>query len=193
MLIIRIDSDENEHYVYPFSGNETSTHHLSDLTGSGIHRPVSVRSTSASHDSKRMNGNKGLGEWLKQTLYNRNSQHHPINLDDEEEEWSDSDYSRRPRLRNNINDRPSHQKSNQSGILRRWHDSFNKSVSSDKNSSKRSRRTYPPIQTPAMQQTYYYGGTNGGINGAGGYTSDEEDAPLLMRRQKRIPRSKKNW
>lgn len=188
-----LDSDENEHYVYPFSGNESSTHHLSDMTASGIHRPISVRSTPASHDSKRRNGNRGLGEWLKQALYNRNSQHHNNNLDDEEEDWSDSDYNRRPRLRNNVKDHPSHQNSNKSSILSRWHDSFNKSISSDKNTSRRPKRTSPPIQNSAMQQAYYYGGTNGGINGAGGYTSDDEDAPLLMRRQKRIPRNKKNW
>ncbi|KAI8077595.1 hypothetical protein BDF21DRAFT_400031 [Thamnidium elegans] len=186
------DSDENEHYVYPYSGNE-SCNYLSDMSSSGMHRPLSVRSTPGSllYESKRRNG--GLGEWLKQAFYLKNSQQHSQNIptleeEEDEDEWSGSEYSRRPKLRNNVKDYQSPQKPNKSSILTRWHDSFNKSISSDKN---KARRVYP-TQNNTLYQPHYYGNLNERAHSTCGYTSDEEDAPLLPRRQKRAPRNRKN-
>ncbi|GAA5795120.1 hypothetical protein HPULCUR_000472 [Helicostylum pulchrum] len=190
------DSDENEHYVYPYSGNE-SCNYLSDISSAGLHRPLSVRSTPGSslYDSKRRDG--GLGEWLKQAFYLKNSQQHaqriPTTLEeeDDDDEWSGSEYSRRPRLRNNVKDYQSPQKPNKSSILTRWHDSFHKSISSDK--SKAGRRVYP-TQNNTLHHPYYYGNLNERARSTCGYTSDEEDAPLLpTRRLKRMPRNKTSW
>ncbi|KAI9275270.1 hypothetical protein EDC94DRAFT_632412 [Helicostylum pulchrum] len=187
------DSDENEHYVYPYSGNE-SCNYLSDISSAGLHRPLSVRSTPGSslYDSKRRDG--GLGEWLKQAFYLKNSQQHaqriPTTLEEEEDddEWSGGEYSRRPRLRNNVKDYQSPQKPNKSSILTRWHDSFHKSISSDK--SKAGRRVYP-TQNNTLHHPYYYGNLNERARSTCGYTSDEEEAPLLpTRRLKRMPRNK---
>ncbi|KAI9357175.1 hypothetical protein BD770DRAFT_420182 [Pilaira anomala] len=188
------DSDENEHYVYPFSGNESSNHHLSDISTSNMHRPLSVRSTPGSllYDLKRRQGPGGLGEWLKQAFYLKNSKiQQPIHtLDEEEDEWSSSEYSRRPKLRNNVikNYESTHQKPDKFSILTRWHDTFVASSHDKINTKKR----LPPIQQQNNSQkhpTYHYGS---GIHHSCGYTSDEEDAPLLLRRHKRIPRNKKN-
>ncbi|CAO3630694.1 unnamed protein product [Mucor hiemalis] len=195
------DSDENEHYVYPYSGNESSGHH--DMTG--IHRPLSVRSTPVTllNDLKKKNSHQGIGDWLKYVLSRNNANNSaPFqSLDEEEEEegWSGHEYNRRPKLRSQIKDHQTHKNSSTSSLLSRWHDSF-RSTSSDKNgSTKKYRRTYPPMQKIGSQpQALYYthGGTNGHLmgNGTGGYTSDEEDAPLLSRRQqqKRLSRSSKN-
>lgn len=204
------DSDENEHYVYPYSGNESSGHH--DMTG--IHRPLSVRSTPVTllHDSskkKNGSGHSGIGDWFKHAL-SRNSNNqshstptthfHSLDEEDEEEGWSGYEYNRRPKLRSQIKDHRTHKNSTTS-LLSRWHDSFRSTTAnttSDKNSNtKKYRRTYPPMQKIGSQpQSLYYtnGGTNGHHsmgNGTGGYTSDEEDAPLLWRRQqqKRMSRS----
>lgn len=188
----------------------------------GIHRPLSVRSTPVTllHDSskkKNGSGHSGIGDWFKHAL-SRNSNNqshstptthfHSLDEEDEEEGWSGYEYNRRPKLRSQIKDHRTHKNSTTS-LLSRWHDSFRSTTAnttSDKNSNtKKYRRTYPPMQKIGSQpQSLYYtnGGTNGHHsmgNGTGGYTSDEEDAPLLWRRQqqKRMSRSgsgkKQTW
>lgn len=163
------------------------------MTTNSIHRPLSVRSTPVTllNDSIKRK-NKSLGEWLKQTLYNRNAASTPMlhhqqrdHFDEEEEDWSGGEYyhtfNKRPKLRNYVLD---HHPSSKPSLLSRWHESFNKTESD------RSRRNYNSIQK---------GGGNGmrgnyGGGGGGGYTSDEEDAPLLLlKKQKRSSRNKKNW
>lgn len=173
-----VDSDENEHYVYPYSGNESNA--------PGIHRPLSVRSTPASLlDSKKR---KGFGEWLRQTLYNKPPQ--PA-VDEEEEDlfWSSGEQQqsqqRRPKLRNHVKDLQQ-QQSNKSSLLNLWHDSFNKKYANPL-SKKSSTRKYYSTQKHSPP---YLGHTNRN----GGYTSDDEEAPLLSRRQKRsFSKPKKTW
>lgn len=159
-----------------------------------MHRPLSVRSTPGSllYDSKRRDG--GLGEWLKQAFYLKNSKQHTQRIptleeEDDDEEWSGNEYSRRPMLRNNVKDYQSPRKPNKSSILTRWHDSFHKSISSDKS---KADRVYP-TQNNTLHHPYYYGNLNERARSTCGYTSDEEDAPLLPRRQKRMPRNRTNW
>ncbi|KAF1802525.1 hypothetical protein FB192DRAFT_1378493 [Mucor lusitanicus] len=166
------DSDENEHYVYPYSGNESNA--------PGIHRPLSVRSTPASLLDSKKRSRKGFGEWLRQTLYNKPPQP-PVDEEEEDPFWSSGEQQqqsqqRRPKLRNHVKDHQQ-QQSNKSSLLNLWHDSFNKKYAnplSKKSSAKKyysSQKHSPP----------YIG--HGNRNG--GYTSDDEEAPLLLRRQKR--------
>lgn len=175
-----LDSDENEHYVYPYSGNESNA--------SVLHRPLSVRPASLL-DSKKRSG-KGFGEWLRQTLYNKPPQ--PA-VDDEEEDlfWSAGEQQqqqsqqRRPKLRNHVKDHQ--QQSNKSSLLNLWHDSFNKKYAPS-SSKKSSIKKYYSSQKHSPSYVGHGGNRNGG------YTSDDEEAPLLLRRQKRsFSKPKKTW
>ncbi|KAL9558191.1 hypothetical protein MBANPS3_001011 [Mucor bainieri] len=168
------DSDENEHYVYPYSGNESNT--------PGIHRPLSVRSTPASLlDSKKRSG-KGFGEWLRQTLYNKPPQP-PVDEEEEDLFWSSGEQQqhpqsqqRRPKLRNHVKDHQQ-QQSNKSSLLNLWHDSFNKKYANPLSKKSSAKKYYA---TQKHSPPYLGQG-----NRNGGYTSDDEEAPLLLRRQKR--------
>ncbi|CEG75648.1 hypothetical protein RMATCC62417_10657 [Rhizopus microsporus] len=162
------DSDENEHYVYPYSGAEG---HLTDIQSSGMHRPLSVRSTPSTlfHESTRQSINsripthsKSIGEWLRRAISRQNKPPEE-EIEDEEEE----SYYRRPKLRSTVKDH--YTNLDKKGLLSRMQDSF---------SNKKRTSTYPP--------THYYGDV------AGGYTSDDEDAPLLRTRQQKRPRPVKN-
>ncbi|CAO3654652.1 unnamed protein product [Mucor fragilis] len=165
------DSDENEHYVYPYSGNEANA--------PGIHRPLSVRSTPASLLDSKKRPRKGFGEWLRQTLYNKPPQT-PVDEEEEDLFWSSGEQQqsqqRRPKLRSHVKDHQQ-QQSNRSSLLNLWHDSFNKKYTnplSKKSSTKKyysTQKHSPPYITHS--------------NRNGGYTSDDEEAPLLLRRQKR--------
>ncbi|KAG1048556.1 hypothetical protein G6F46_004699 [Rhizopus delemar] len=164
------DSDENEHYVYPYSN--TDNNHLTDVQSSSMHRPLSVRSTPSTlfHESRPTRiptHSNTIGEWLKRTLSRQN--HRPPLVEQEEEdadEEEDENYYRRPKLRSTVKDHFTNL--DKKGILSRMQDSFSK------------RNTYPPMQ--------YYADLGGG------YTSDDEDAPLLRTRlQKRSKPVKKSY
>ncbi|CEP18963.1 hypothetical protein [Parasitella parasitica] len=168
------DSDENEHYVYPYSGNELNT--------SGMHRPLSVRSTPASLLDWKKRSGRGFGDWLRQTLYKKPAQR----IVDEEEEdlvWSGSEsqqQQRRPKLRNHVKDHQ--QQPNRSSLLNLWNDSFNTNYLSP--SSAAPKKKYYSTQNHASSYI-------GQANRNGGYTSDDEAAPLIStRRQKRPPFNK---
>lgn len=155
----------------------------------GMHRPLSVRSTTPVtllNDLKKRANSHSLGDWLKRAL-SKNTVATSI-LDEEEEYWSGNEHQRRPKLRNTVKEHRPHQNPSTSSILSRWHESFKSASSSMKNSS-RKKRAYPPMQKIGSQQPapYYIN------NGIGGYTSDEEDAPLLSRRQKRVRNKKQTW
>ncbi|KAI9474125.1 MAG: hypothetical protein EXX96DRAFT_652831 [Benjaminiella poitrasii] len=190
------DSDENEHYVYPYSGYESST-------PNGIHRPLSIRSTPGSllHDyyypsnrrKKLLFENKkggGFREWLRKTLYKKISTqqyHRPSSLLDAEEEEDicssggeqhhHQQLQQRPKLRSHVKDH--HEP--KSSLLTLWKDGFLSQQESQKNSS----------AAHYQQQPYYYynqsgrllGGAHGNNGGGGGYTSDDEDVPLLYNRR----------
>ncbi|CAO3697196.1 unnamed protein product [Rhizopus stolonifer] len=156
------DSDENEQYVYPYSGTESS--HLTDIQASGMHRPLSVRSTPSTlfHESRPTRiptHSKSIGEWLKRTLSRQKKA-----VEEEEEEEEGSDY-RRPKLRSNVKDPFS--ELNKKGLLSRVQDKWGK---------KNRANTYPPMQYDA------------------GYASDDEDQPLLRSRPlKRNRTTKKSY
>ena len=138
-----------------------------------MHRPLSVRSTPP-FDKKRKSA---VGDWFRYALAAKKEQV----VDEEEEDWSGGEYNRRPKLRNTVKEHKPHQNSTASSILSRWHQRLERSLSSSK-----SNRVYPPMQQKTSSQTPYY------MNNTHGYTSDEEDAPLLSRRQqKRMPRINK--
>ncbi|KAI8062829.1 uncharacterized protein B0P05DRAFT_476962 [Gilbertella persicaria] len=187
------DSDENEHYVYPYSSNENlaATH--------AMHRPISVRSTPPTylqHDITKKNygthnSSSGLGEWLKQTLYHskppRRQQHH---FDEEEEDlcWSGNEQYRRPKLRNHVKDHLLQQ--NKPSLLNLWRESFNKKHTHNLLPTKKNRNPPQYATLPRKFSPYYCSAT--GRDGYEGYTSDDEEAPLLSRRQKRSSRPKKS-
>ncbi|OBZ84221.1 hypothetical protein A0J61_07727 [Choanephora cucurbitarum] len=163
------DSDDNEHYVYPYSSNENlgATH--------AMHRPVSVRSSQ--NEIKKSfithHSGTGLGDWLKQALYHQPRL--PYDTMDEEDEfgWSGNEQAgdmRRPRLRNHVKD-PTIQVHRPS-LFDLWRESFNR---------KHAGKKYTP-------RTYYHSQHHH----QEGYTSDDEEAPLIQRRQKRL-KTKKTW
>ncbi|KAI9269861.1 hypothetical protein BY458DRAFT_475299 [Sporodiniella umbellata] len=144
------DSDENEHYVYPYSGADSS--HLTDIQSSGMHRPLSVRSTPSTlfyepRPTRIPTQSKSIGEWLRRTLSRQKEATEEEEGGGEEEEGTDY---RRPKLRSNLKDPLS--ELGQKGLVGRVQDRWSK---------KNRASTYPPMQYDA------------------GYTSDDEDRPLL--------------
>jgi hypothetical protein len=175
-----IDSDENEHYVYPYSGNESCT--TIATNNNGLHRPLSVRSTPAIFNQQR-----SIGDWIRRTWSPRKEEVSPMpEMEEEEVEWSGNEHHyRRPKLRNRVIDHPPHRSNS---LLNLWHDSFNKKYGWPTGAAKKSHFT-----TQKSPPFYHHGG--------GGYTSDEEDAPLLrlkrqqQQQQKRLLKNnnKKQW
>lgn len=168
-----IDSDENEHYVYPYSGNESCT--TVATNNNGLHRQLSVRST-----PPILNQQRSIGDWIRRT-WSPHKEETPVPETEEEEiEWSGHDQSyRRPKLRNRVKDHPTPHRSN--SLLNLWHDGFYKKYGWPTASAK---KTY--FTTQKASALYHQGG---------GYTSDEEDAPLLrLKRQQQLQqkRSLKN-
>lgn len=157
-----IDSDENEHYVYPYTGNESCT--TIATNNNGLHRPLSVRSTPPIFNQQR-----SIGDWIRRTWSPRKEEAPMPEMEEEEVEWSGNEqHYRRPKLRNRVIDHPTSHRSN--SLLNLWHDSFNKKYGWPAAAAKKSYFT-----TQKSSPLYHHGG---------GYTSDEEDAPLLrLKRQ----------
>ncbi|KAI7872679.1 hypothetical protein BDF14DRAFT_1953763 [Spinellus fusiger] len=143
------DSDENEQYVYPYSGSEMTTH-LSNQPYSfysdngSLHRAHSIQSLSGNADMPERR--KGIfGDLFKPPAVNE------PRVDEEA-----GDY--RPRLRNHVIDYPYRSK-------RDYGKNSRGQQGEDRHTSRRSRKHY----TPSSQGPSY----------GDGYTSDDEGAPLL--------------
>ncbi|KAI8997863.1 hypothetical protein BDB01DRAFT_831390 [Pilobolus umbonatus] len=144
------DSDENEHYLYPYSGNES---YISD-------RDYSIRSPR----------DRGWKQWLRYKLSRKpslipedESEHHRHKLRDHIVDHNDYYYYHPPTL---------------SGM---------ESIRSTRS------KTYP-IHKPSQPMNKKYRrhpAYNYYNRDMGGYTSDDEDAPLLVRRQQKRNRNQK--
>ncbi|OAD02593.1 hypothetical protein MUCCIDRAFT_164515 [Mucor lusitanicus CBS 277.49] len=108
------DSDENEQYVYPYSGNNTdSTHHINSTdtihrtTSSSLYRPQSTRSfinNSSQQDLLPTKSSSGfLGDLLRPILFKSKSDSKAIYKQQREEHFA------RPKLRSYVMDHPYNQ------------------------------------------------------------------------------------
>ncbi|KAI8884948.1 hypothetical protein K501DRAFT_181045 [Backusella circina FSU 941] len=168
------DSDENEQYVYPYSGNNTDTsYHLnpSDTlhrTTSSLYRPQSTRSFAQHQQSSEQSPKKSfLGDFLRPILFKSKSDSRAIMSSRQDEESTTPTASSRPKLRNFVMD---HSYSQFKVLTSDWSDG----KSSPPHRSSR-RKIYPHYD--------------------GGYTTDDEEAHLLTpsRRYKQVATPKKSY
>lgn len=151
------DSDENEQYVYPYSGNNTdTTYHVNSTdtihrTTSSLYRPQSTRSfMNGEMPTKRGVSTGFLGELLRPILFKNKS-------DTRARPQSSDEQLNRPKLRNYVMDHPfnSQNKLNYG----EWTDT---GTPPSHHHTRRSRKMY----------------SNHVLND-GGYTTDDEEAQLL--------------
>ncbi|KAG2232900.1 hypothetical protein INT48_004913 [Thamnidium elegans] len=151
------DSDENEQYVYPYSGNNTdTTYHVNSTdtihrTTSSLYRPQSTRSfMNQEMPTKRGVSTGFLGELLRPILFKNKS-------DTRARPQSSDEQLNRPKLRNYVMDHPfnSQNKLNYGD----WTDTGSPP---SHHQTRRSRKMY----------------SNHMLND-GGYTTDDEEAQLL--------------
>ncbi|GAN07991.1 hypothetical protein MAM1_0185c07496 [Mucor ambiguus] len=158
------DSDENEQYVYPYSGNNTdSTYHMNSTdtihrtTSSSLYRPQSTRSfinNSSQHDLLPTKSSSGfLGDLLRPILFKSKSDSKAIYKQQREEHFT------RPKLRSYVMDHPYNQTTQ---TAKDWFD------------GKHSPPLYQGGSRRKMYSTYGIGGNDGG------YTTDDEEAQHLL-------------
>ncbi|KAI8997168.1 hypothetical protein BDB01DRAFT_770079 [Pilobolus umbonatus] len=165
------DSDENEQYVYPYSGNNTdTTYHMQGdpihRTTSSLYRPQSTRSfiyrqPNQDH-SRRATG--FLGDLLRPILFNKSDQKqktiHP--------QRSDEQLSR-PKLRNYIMDHP-----------------YSHTTKSIPNDYFDNGKISPPYSRRSRKVHSNY------MLNDGGYTTDDEEQQLLITNNRRNYRKPDN-
>ncbi|CEP13518.1 hypothetical protein [Parasitella parasitica] len=158
------DSDENEQYVYPYSGNNTdTTYHMNSTdsihrtTSSSLYRPQSTRSfinNSSQQDLVPTKSSSGfLGDLLRPILFKSKSDSKAIYKQQQREEQFS-----RPKLRSYVMDHPYTQ-------MKDWFDG----------------KYSPPLHQGGggvgNRRKLY---TNYGPIGDGGYTTDDEEAQHLL-------------
>ncbi|KAL7314644.1 Vacuolar inheritance and morphology protein [Mucor circinelloides] len=158
------DSDENEQYVYPYSGNNTdSTYHMNSTdtihrtTSSSLYRPQSTRSfinNSSQQDLLPTKSSSGfLGDLLRPILFKSKSDSKAIYKQQREENFA------RPKLRSYVMDHPYNQATQ---TAKDWFDG----------------KHSPPLYQGGSRRKLY---TNYGLGGNdGGYTTDDEEAQHLL-------------
>lgn len=162
-----VDSDENEQYVYPYSGNNTettTTYHMSStdtihrITPSSLYRPQSTRSfinNASQQDLMPTKSSSGfLGDLLRPILFKSKSDSKGIYKQQQREE-----HFARPKLRSYVMDHPYNQ-------TKDWFDG---------------KHSPPLYQSGAGSRRKLY--TNYGLSGDGGYTTDDEEAQHLLATQ----------
>ncbi|KAI8641422.1 hypothetical protein BD408DRAFT_418255 [Parasitella parasitica] len=162
------DSDENEQYVYPYSGNNTdTTYHINSTdsihrtTSSSLYRPQSTRSfihNSSQQDSVPTKSSSGfLGDLLRPILFKSKSDSKAIYKQQQQQQQREEHLSR-PKLRSYVMDHPYTQ-------TKDWCDG----------------KHSPPLSQGGggigNRRTLY---TNYGLGGDGGYTTDDEEAQHLL-------------
>lgn len=159
-----VDSDENEQYVYPYSGNNTdSTHHINSTdtihrtTSSSLYRPQSTRSfinNSSQQDLLPTKSSSGfLGDLLRPILFKSKSDSKAIYKQQREEHFA------RPKLRSYVMDHPYNQTTQ---TAKDWFDG---------------KHSPPPLYQGGSRRKY----SNYGLGGNdGGYTTDDEEAQHLL-------------
>lgn len=182
---ILLDSDENEHYVYSYGGADHPHHHhhhphhvpyYSD-TAYTHPRQNSIKSHPSSSTTKR----NPLSTNFLTDLFRPSSRRQPESLVDDEE--SAPCHRHRPKLRNYVMDyRPKQLNASTTWDNHRW---YNKR---DEPPPAHSLPT-TPASLPARRQRIYPGAYTDG------YSSDDEGAPLMMRRSVRSRRAdpKRSW
>ncbi|KAI8979281.1 vacuolar segregation subunit 7-domain-containing protein [Mycotypha africana] len=203
------DSDENEHYVYPYGvGNESVT----SISASALQRPLSTRSTPALLPQHHQNSKKNSTNtttslsatskggffsdfWLRQTFSGHNNNDNTARDDvvDDVDEYGSSDYdyqhNRRPKLRSYVKDHHSSsyyhsqqpQQPQNSSKLSLFNLWRQTATASSKKFYPYYQSSNPSYLKRYQQQHMHY------VNHIGGYTSDEEETPLLRvsRRQQK--------
>lgn len=171
-MIYFIDSDENEQYVYPYSGNNTdSTYHVNSTdtlhrTTSSLYRPQSTRSFINSQQellpTKRASTGF-LGDFLRPILFKSKSDSKAI-LQQQKLSTTNSSgdelLNNRPKLRNYVMDHPFN---SQSKLNTAAGNEWDGGYSPPHNSRRNTRKMY----------------SNYVIND-GGYTTDDEEAQHLL-------------
>ncbi|KAL9558547.1 hypothetical protein MBANPS3_000837 [Mucor bainieri] len=159
------DSDENEQYVYPYSGNNTdSTYHMNSTdtihrtTSSSLYRPQSTRSFINNSSQQELMPTKSssgfLGDLLRPILFKSKSDSKAIYKQQQREE-----HYARPKLRSYVMDHPYNQTTQ---TAKDWFD------------GKHSPPLYQGGSRRKMYSTYGIGGNDGG------YTTDDEEAQHLL-------------
>ncbi|ORY91887.1 hypothetical protein BCR43DRAFT_445820 [Syncephalastrum racemosum] len=181
------DSDENEHYVYSYGGadhphnhHHQHPHHVPYYNDTTYTHPRqnSIQSHASSASAKR----NPLSTNFLTDLFRSSSRRQPESLVDDEE--TARSHRHRPKLRNYVMDyRPKQQ--------------FNASTTWDNHRWYNKRDEPPPIHSlpttpaalPTRRQRIYPGAYTDG------YSSDDEGAPLMMRRSARSRRTdpKRSW
>ncbi|KAI7893984.1 uncharacterized protein EV154DRAFT_499832 [Mucor mucedo] len=173
------DSDENEQYVYPYSGNNTdTTYHVNSTdtihrTTSSLYRPQSTRSFINIQQDLLLPAKKTgfLGEFLRPILFKNKSDSRAILQQQRTSSSGDEQLNNRPKLRNYVMDHPfnSQSKLNSSG---EWLDSGSPPHHSRRNTKK-------------LYSNY--------LVGDGGYTTDDEEAQHLLSPRRSPERHRKSY